>query len=75
MKSIFQRALTPALTLLIAALGMVTASSLSKTQRTVQAFTCGETCTTGGNAFCIQQGGLSCGLCNHNFNPWHCTHS
>lgn len=75
MKGILQRALTPLLTLMVAALGMVTVSSMSRTQQKVEAFTCGESCTTGGDGLCLQQGGLSCGLCNHNFNPWHCTHS
>jgi hypothetical protein len=50
MKSIFQRTLTPALTLLIAALGTVTMMSVSRTQQRVEAGTCNQPCS-----------GLSCG--------------
>jgi len=59
MKSIFQRVLTPALTLLIAALGMLTASSLSRTQRRVEAGTCNAPCS---NLSCEQTSG-PCPVC------------
>jgi hypothetical protein len=61
LKGIFERAVTPALTILIAALGMVTSLSLSSRQGKVEAFACGQQCHN--FQTCISGGG-PCSFCD-----------
>ena len=77
MKSIFQRALTPVLTVLIAALGMVATISMSRMQGKAQAFFCNQPtprCTGSGvNSACeaANVNNPNCAFCSLGL----CTHS
>jgi hypothetical protein len=74
-KNVVHRALTPVLTLLIAALGMVATVSTSRMQQKAEAFACnsGSGCTgsPAGNCPTLNPGNTNCWVCSSHV----CTHS